>query len=222
MNRTHRDAPRRPRRGAHDSRGFSLVELLVALAVTLTIMAVAGRMLSMTMNVRTRENQRTEALADVQRALQSMSREIANAGLGLSSNGITSDVPNEETFGEIRIRSNLNALPPANDTTTKDADEDVVYTLINDATVDPPQRLITRQDVNAKHISQVANRIDALQFTFLKADGTATTPSGAERVRITATVTLPAVGTAGSAGYQPAQVMRLQSDVILRNTLLTK
>jgi prepilin-type N-terminal cleavage/methylation domain-containing protein len=222
MNRTHRDAPRRPRRGADDSRGFSLVELLVALAVTLTIMAVAGRMLSMTMNVRTRENQRTEAIADVQRALQSMSREIANAGLGLSSNGITSDVPNETTFGEIRVRSNLNGLPPTNDTTTKDADEDVVYTLINDATVDPPQRLITRQDVNMNKISQVANRIDALQFTFLKADGTATTPSGAERVRINTTVTLPAVGTAGSAGYQPAQVMRLQSDVTLRNTLLTK
>ncbi|MBV8859621.1 MAG: prepilin-type N-terminal cleavage/methylation domain-containing protein [Acidobacteria bacterium] len=220
MNRTHRDAP--SRRGADDSRGFSLVELMVALAVTLTIMAVAGRMLSMTMNVRTRENQRTEAIADVQRALQSMSREIANAGLGLSSNGITSDVPDETTFGEIRIRSNLNGLPPVNDTTTKDAGEDVVYTLINDATVDPPQRLITRQDVNSKTISQVANRIDALQFTFLKADGTAATPSTAERVQINVSVTLPAVGTAGSAGYQPATVMRLQSDVILRNTLLTK
>jgi prepilin-type N-terminal cleavage/methylation domain-containing protein len=220
MNRTHRGTPRRPRRGAHDSRGFSLVEVMVALAVTLIIMAVAGRMLAMSMNVRARENQRSEAVADVQRALQSITRDIGNAGLGLSSNGIASDDPNEETYGEIRIRSNLDALPPANDTATDDADEDIVYALINDATVTPPQRLITRQDVNAKKISQLANRIDALGFTFLKADGTAATPAGAERVRVTMTVTLPPVGTAGSPGYQPATRMRLQSEVLLRNSLL--
>lgn len=222
MNTTHRGAPRRAARGLHDSRGFSLIELMVAMGVTLVIMIAAGRMLAMSMNVRMRENQRSEAIADVQRALQSMSRDLGNAGLGLAGNGITCDDPNEDTYGEIRIRSNLNGMPPAYDTTTKDADEDVVYALINDATVTPPQRLITRQDVNAKRISQLANRIDALQFTFLHADGTAATPPTAERVKITVTVTLPAIGTAGVGGYQPPSRMRLQSDVILRNSLLNK
>ncbi|MDT7689293.1 MAG: hypothetical protein QOE46_2052 [Acidobacteriota bacterium] len=210
------------RSGAKDNRGFSLIELMVALGVTMVIMVVAARMLSMTMNVRMRENQRSEAVADVQRALQMMTREISNAGLGLSSNGITCDDPTATVFGELRIRSNLDAFPPGADTDTTDADEDVVFALITDATVTPAQRLITRQDVNTKKISQLANRIDALEFAFFKADGTAASAANAERVQITVTVTLPAVGTAGQGGYQPASRIRLQSEATLRNRLLTK
>src|ERR1044072_3984639 len=112
MNMTHRSVPRRAAPGVRDSRAFSLIELMVAMGVTLVIMIAAGRMLAMSMNVRTRENQRSEAIADVQRALQSMSRDIGNAGLGLTGNGLTCDDPNEETYGELRIRSNLNGMPP--------------------------------------------------------------------------------------------------------------
>jgi prepilin-type N-terminal cleavage/methylation domain-containing protein len=207
---------------AGDNRGFSLIELMVALGVTLVIMVVAGRMLAMSLNVRMRENQRTEAIADVQRALQMMTREIGNAGLGLRGNGITCDEPDETTFGEIRVRSNLDAFPPSGDADTSDADEDVAYSLINDATVTPPQRLITRQDVNTGKIAQLANRIDALQFTFFNEDGTAATPAEAERVQITVTVNLPAVGTANSSGYQPPARIRLQSEATLRNRLLAQ
>lgn len=203
--------------------GFSLMELMVAMAVTLTIMVVAGRMLAMTMNVRTRENQRTEAIADAQRALQMMTRDISNAGLGLTGNGLICDVPAEPTFGELRVRSNLNAFPPNADTDTADPDEDVVYSLINDATVDPPQRLVTRQDVNTGRVSQLANRIDGLHFDFLKADDTAApSVAAAVKVRVTVWVALPPVGTPGSDGYQPPTRMRLSSQATLRNSLLTQ
>jgi Tfp pilus assembly protein PilW len=222
VTKTKARSRRKARSSTNDSRGFSLIELMVALGVTMVIMVVAGRMLSMTMNVRTRENQRSEAVADVQRALQMMTREISNAGLGLTSNGITSDVPTATEFGEIRVRSNLDAFPPSADNDTADADEDVVFSLINDGTVSPPQRFITRQDVNTKKISQLANRVDALQFDFLNDDGTAATPADAERIRISVSVTLPAVGTAGQSGYQPASRIRLQSEATLRNRLLTK
>lgn len=97
-----------PRSKLHDSRSFSLAELMVALGVTLMIMAVSARMLSMTLSVRARENQRTEAISDV------------------------------------------------------------------------------------------------------------------ERVRIVASVMLPALGSAGQAGYQPATRMRVQSEVTLRNRMLAK
>jgi prepilin-type N-terminal cleavage/methylation domain-containing protein len=213
---------RAKRTKAGDSRGFSLIELMVALGVTLVIMVVAGRMLAMSLNVRMRENQRTEAIADVQRALQMMTREIGNAGLGLRGNGITCDEPDETIFGEIRVRSNLNAFPPSSDADTADADEDVAYSLINDATVTPPQRLITRQDINTGKIAQLANRIDALQFTFFNEDGTAATPAEAERVQITVAVTLPAVGSPNSSGYQPPARIRLQSEATLRNRLLAQ
>lgn len=200
--------------------GFSLIELMLAMAVTLVIMVVAGRLLAMSLNVRTRENQRTEAIADVQRSLQAMTRDISNAGLGLTTNGLIDDDPTETVYGELRIRSNLDAFSEATPDTT-DSDEDVVYALINDATVTPPQRLITRQDVNTGQISQLANRIDALQFEFLNADGSAASSVGAAvKVRITVTVSLPQVGTAGAPGYQPPTRMQLRSEATLRNSLL--
>jgi type II secretory pathway pseudopilin PulG len=204
------------------SAGFSLLELMVALGVTMVIMVIASRMLAMSLAVRTRENQRTEAIADAQRALQMMSRDISNAGLGLRSNGIICDEPTETVFGDIRIRSNLNAF---SETTpdTADTDEDIVYTLINDATVNPPQRLVTRQDVNTGQISQLANRVDALQFDFLNADGTAAaSPAEAVKVRITVTVTLPAVGKPRTQGYQPPTRMQLSSQATLRNRVLSQ
>jgi type II secretory pathway pseudopilin PulG len=202
--------------------GFSLLELMVAMGVTLVILVVAGRMLAMTMNVRTRENQRTEAIADAQRALQMMTRDLTNAGLGLSSNGIICDDPDESTYGEMRIRSNLDAFTEAVPDTA-DSDEDVVYSLINDGTVDPPQRLVTRQDVNTGRISQLANRIDGLHFDFLKADDTAA-PSvdKAVKVRVTVWVALPPIGTPGADGYQPPTRMRLSSQATLRNSLLSQ
>lgn len=204
------------------SAGFSLVELMVALGVTMIIMVAAVQMLAMSFNVRTRENQRTEAVSDLQRALQVMTREISNAGFGLTTNGIICDDPGETVSGEIRVRSNLNAFSESSPDTT-DADEDVVYALINDATVTPAQRLITRQDVNTGRIAQMANRIDALQFDFFNVDGTAaSSPTTAAKIRITVTVTLPAVGTSGTAGYQPATRAQLVSDTTLRNSMLSE
>jgi prepilin-type N-terminal cleavage/methylation domain-containing protein len=202
--------------------GFSLIELMIAMAVTLIIMGVAGHVLEMSMKVRTRENQRTEAIADAQRALQAMTRDISNAGLGLSDNGLYCDNPTEPTYGELRIRSNLNAFSEAVPDTA-DPDEDVVYALINDATVTPVQRLVTRQDVNTGKISQLANRIDGLHFDFLNADDTAAASvASAAKVRITVWVSLPAIGTPGSYGYQPPTRMRLSSQAALRNSVLTQ
>jgi prepilin-type N-terminal cleavage/methylation domain-containing protein len=205
--------------------GFSLIELMVALGVTLVIMVIASRLLSMSMFVRQRENQRAEAVADVQRALQAMSREISNAGLGMSNNGLVAANSDELA---IRIRSNLNAfcgVTSTCDTDTSDPGEDIVYTLINNTTggSGDNQRLITRQDVNnGNAISALANRIDSLTFEYLDEDrAPVANESEAQRVRITVTVTLPAVGTAGQAGYQPASQMQLVSEAVLRNLLLS-
>lgn len=206
--------------------GFSLIELVVAIGVTLVIMVVASKLLSMSMFVRQRENQRSEAVADVQRALQAMSREISNAGLGMSNNGLVAD---DSDDASIRIRSNLNAfcgVTSACDADTKDSGEDVVFALINNTTGGggDNQRLITRQDVNnGNAISSLANRIDSLDFTYVQADGTTTTNASlAQKVKITVTVTLPAVGRQGQAGYQPPSQMQLASEAVLRNTLLNK
>jgi prepilin-type N-terminal cleavage/methylation domain-containing protein len=206
--------------------GFSLIELMVALGVTLVIMVVASRMLAQTMAVRARENQRSEAVADVQRALQTMTREISNAGVGMTNNGL---VDTDSDSLSIRVRANLNAFCGPTATTacnsnTDDPGEDVVYAVINNTTggAGDNQRLITRQDIKSGNaVSALANRIDDLRLDYLKLDGTtAATPSAAQKVRITVTVTLPAVGSPKAPGYQPASQVQLVSEAVLRNQLL--
>jgi type II secretory pathway pseudopilin PulG len=206
--------------------GFSLIELMVGLGVTLVIMVVASQLLAMSLFVRQRENQRSEAVADVQRALQAMSREISNAGLGLKNNGLVA--ANSDDSG-LRIRTNLNAFcgaAAACDTDTSDPGEDIVYTLINNTTGGDGdnQRLITRQDVNnGNAVSALANRIDALTFEYVDEDGLATDDaSEAQKVKLTVTVTLPKVGTEGEPGYQPPSQMQLVSEAVLRNAVLDK
>lgn len=211
--------------GRRGEAGFSLIELMVALGVTLVIMVVATRLLAMSMFVRQREHQRSEAVADVQRALQSMSREIANAGLGMSGNGLVA--ANSDDI-RIRVRSNLNAFCGAGaacNNDTKDPGEDIVFTLINNTTGGngDNQQLITRQDVNSGSVSALSNRIDSLKFTYVDKNGATTADaSQAQKVRVAVTVMLPAVGSEGQPGYQPASQMQLVSEAVLRNLLLDK
>src|SRR6186997_129533 len=88
-------------------RGFSLIELLIAMSITLTVMGLATGFLASSFNVRARENQTTDALADAQRALNIMTREIANTGFGMANNGIVAADSNDTA---IRVRANLNAF----------------------------------------------------------------------------------------------------------------
>ena len=197
--------------------GFSLIELMIAMAITLIVMSVASSLLGQSLNVRARENTRVEAVTDAQRALNMMTRDIANAGLGLTNNGI---VVADSDDQQIRVRSNLNAFPPTLNTDTLQTDEDIVYSFTINSNVNPPETLITRQDVNDASVAQVANRVDALSILYFNAAGTqlaAGQESQAAKVRLTVTVNLPAVGSPNTPGYQPASQTQLSSDITLRN-----
>ncbi len=217
--------------------GFSLVELCIALTVTLVIMAIASTLLASSFNVRNRENQRSSAIADAQRALNLMSREIANAGYGLSTNGI---VTGDSGATSIRVRSDLD-LSGATDGLTGLA-EDVKYLFVNDAN----GSFIVRVNLQpTQTTSLIANRIDGLAIYYydqrvtytigncatgscnisnvLNSAGTTqaeVTPDNAKYIVLSLRVTLPAVGTAGSAGYQPPSATQLVSTVTLRNANL--
>lgn len=223
--------------------GFSLVEVTIALAIALTSLAIASKMLIGAFNVRERENNRSEALADVQRALNIMTREIANSGFGLTSNGI---VPGDSDGGidgsptgehqvrVIRFRANLNAFAgETTSSTTDDSGEDVKYLLyVDDAN---KQRYLVRYDVNADETTVLANRIDTLSVRYFsgRVNYTSDTndcdiqlPGGttevvdkasAKYLVVVACVRLSAVGAPGGSGYQPETVVKLVSDVELRN-----
>lgn len=189
-------------------RGFSILELLISLTITLIIMAAATSLLATSLRTRTRENKRSEALADAQRALSMMSREIGNSGYGLTTNGIA-------TFDSgptsIRVRANLdnNWTLAGSDI---EADEDVRYLL------QTANRTIVRFSPRPSPdgtTAVVAYDVTSLQFTYYDANGAAITNAAlndrAERVRVEIRVELPA--TMGI----PSSVVGLVSDVALRN-----
>lgn len=213
-----------------DQSGFSLAELSIAMLVMLIIMGIAATILAATFKVRNRENTRSAAIVDVQSALNNMSREIANAGYGISSNGIV--VGGDSGLTQIRVRSDLN-LSGATD----EAGEDVKYLFMNDAN----GSFIVRMNLQPTQTTGlIASRIDGMaiyyydrRVTYTSGNGVITnvlnsagtaqaevTPDNAKYIVLLIRVTLPAVGKPGSSGYQPAAATQLVSTVTLRNANL--
>jgi len=176
--------------------GFSLLELTIAMGITLAVMAAATTLLATSLRTRSRENTRSDALASAQRALNIMSREIGNSGYGLTDNGI---VTADSGLNSIRVRANLN-----NDTDLSDTDEDVrfVFQSANGA--------IVRVDNTAGSVV-LATRISELKIFYLDMSGATATAATAERVTIDVLVNLPA------GLEQPQSFVHLVSEVALRN-----
>ena len=213
--------------------GFSLIELMIAMTVTIVIAGIASSLVAQAFKLRAREDTRSDAVADAQRALNIVSREISNAGFGLVDNGI---VPGDTNNGSIRFRANLNAYtrdgsgnPVSGYNAVVDKDEDIKYTMYNDDEAN--RHYLVRYDAILGAVDQrngttvLANRLDSFNLQFLDVSGNildvVLTPDAvisARKVRITVGVVLPAQGSPGSDGYQPQSTINLVSDVVLRNT----
>src|SRR5580765_3560538 len=132
-----------PSTAKHREAGFTIAELMIAMTVTLVMIGLTAALLAGSFSIRTRENQRTEALADTQRGLNLMTREIANSGYALTDNGI---VEADSGANSIRVRANLNAA--SGETTSgsaSDRDEDIKYLLYTESN----NSYIVRLDVNS-------------------------------------------------------------------------
>ena len=163
--------------------GFSLIELIIAMVITMTILGLATTLLASAFASRSREDRKSDAIADVQRALNIMTREISNSGLklpsglpGISSNGLVAGDSNSES---IRVVSNLNGMPDSangyfEDSDVTDTDEDVKFLMYVDNTIG--QRYIVRYEKNGTNQTTVlANRIDSLTFHYYDEKVTYTT-----------------------------------------------
>jgi Tfp pilus assembly protein PilW len=185
-----------------NSAGFSLVELIIAMGVALVSIGIASTMLAEGLNIRTRENARADAVSDLRRALNIMSREIANAGAnGMPNNGIVTDDSNATS---IRILANINAftiaLGPdglANttddiitiDSDAEDENEDVRFYLAD--TTDEfgnPIKTLVRHAVNGGSTSVLASDITGMDIFYSNQAGTPSiSNTGACQVTSTAT-----------------------------------
>jgi prepilin-type N-terminal cleavage/methylation domain-containing protein len=217
------------------SAGFSLVELLIAMTITLILMGVATSLLAAGFRIRSRGNAMADAAADGQRALNIMSREIANAGFNLVTNGV---VVQDSDSSHLRIRSNLNKFDMTASVASRngviDAGEDIQYFVNPAGTTD----YLVRYDVNTNSKTVLANRLTALRIYYFPQRVTYTTttdatgvtscditnfssgqvaPNLARYLVLAVCVSIPAFGTPNSDGYQPASNVLLVSDVTLRN-----
>jgi Tfp pilus assembly protein PilW len=216
----------------NEARGFSLLELLIAMVITMVVMSLASTLLASALRIRSRENQKSDALADTQRALNTMSREIAGAGFNLNGNGI---VDAESSGTSIRMLSNLNKYDFNASLTDRNeigAGEDITY-FVNEA--DKTNYLVRRDNFGSGN-TVLANRLDSFNIHYFDqrvrysapANGTditnpsaaEVTPTAAKYIVIAVSVQLNQVGTPGSPGYQPAYTVLLCSDVTLRNASL--
>jgi len=132
--------------------GFSLVELLISMLLSLIILGVGILTYSGGMQSREEENGRTDALTSAQAALNVISREIANSGFGLTSNGI---VVGDSNLDTIRVRANISA----DDLATDDDSEDITYFY------EPDSQSILRHDPQMG-TSAVVNRVSRVEFQY--------------------------------------------------------
>lgn len=225
--------------------GFSLLELLIAMSLTIFMMGIAATVLSTGFRIREREESVTDAIADAQRGLNIMSREIANAGFNLTTNGI---IDNDSNSSSIRVRANHNrfdfdaAVSDLSRENVIDPGEDLTF-LVNNAN---DTDYLVRHDVYATGVKTtvLANRMDQLRIHYFAEKVTYSTPtanvgltapndcdisnpsaaevspSAASYIVIALCVRLPSAGVPNTDGYQPASNVVLISDVTLRNSNL--
>lgn len=190
------------------SEGFSLVELIIAMTITLVLMGLATSLFAGALGTRNRESRRTDALTSARAALSAISREIGNSGYGMTTNGV---VTSDSSAQKIRFRANLSN----EDYRTDSTGEDVTYFF------DSATQSIVRYDPNTTpQTSVIVNRISNVSFTYFDYVGnnstptTVTTPTtNTGRVRITVTVKLEDI-----VGQPRNQTVTFTSDVTLRNS----
>ena len=218
-----------------NNKGFSLIELMIAMTITLILLGITAGLFSSAMGTRARETRKTDALIEARAAINVISREVANSGYGMASKAVESYKPingivlSDSNANRIHFNSNV----VNSNGCSKDRGEDVTYFF------DEPTRSIVRHERFATdavsnnpcsssalaktETSVVVNRISNITLRYfnyagsdsdpLEADGTATPTANTSRIRITVEVELEEV-----QGQPRNQKVKFSSDVTLRNS----
>jgi type II secretory pathway pseudopilin PulG len=197
---------------AKNEGGFSVAEMVVTMLIMLVIMGLVSTLFSRSHSTRTRESSKTDALTASQAALNVMSREIANSGYSLVTNGLM----NDSNADQLHFISNF---WNQNDTMT-DPGENVTYFF------EPATQSILRHDAyggpgGTPQTSIIINRISRVQYQYFDYFGSNPIPTGPNaiptantgRVRIILTVNMERV-----VGQVNPDAVTLTSDVTLRNS----
>lgn len=196
--------------------GFTLIELIISMVITLVILGVAVMTFTNALSSRDRQASTTDAITSAQAALNIMSREIGNSGYGLTTNGI---VLEDSGVNKLHFRTNTDN----SDFATDGPGEDVTFYCDScGQCADGGAGSILRHDSNTGVTSGIINRVSRVDFTYYNYSGTGTPTAGAvalntSRVNIKLTVCLP------SARNQPApETIEVSADVTLRNSIFMR
>ena len=185
-----------------DNRGFTLMELLVAMGIgTVILAAIAGTFMTQTRFYNAQE-QINEMQQNARAAMDLMTREVKLAGYKPRGTEVFVGVAYSTT--ELRIRENLNGYladaAGGNATINDSSDEHIVYTF------DSANKRI-RRAYGAVGATQevIANNIEAFTFDYLDSAGAATTtPANIRQVslNITARTAKPDPNFTTNGGYR--------------------
>ena len=219
---------------AKKQKGFSLIELAIAMVIMLSLLAIVSTVMSRTVGIRQRESRRTDALTSAQAALNVISREIANTGFGIydgyselmADNGI---IVADSDAHKIHFRSNLmNTGPrtaPSGSTviSTNLPGENITYFFDDDTDSIvryDPFGIETSPGVYGPQTSYVVNKISNVTFEYYNYEGVNSTPTitnvptvDTGRIRITVSVEMDPV-----VGQPDGQRVTFSTDVTLRNS----
>ncbi|HSI87575.1 MAG TPA: prepilin-type N-terminal cleavage/methylation domain-containing protein [Pyrinomonadaceae bacterium] len=194
--------------------GFSLIELLLSLVISLIILAAAVAAFSGALRGRDYQSARTDAIVSAQAAINIMTREIGNSGYGLLTNGL---VLADSNASRIHFRTNVDN----SDLTTSSPNEDVTFFCDG---CDADGGSVVRFDASGSGTtSGIINQVSLVQFQYWDYNeithavtGPFNQPSlNTGRVTITLTVVLANVNGAPAGA---ASNVTVRSDVTLRNS----
>lgn len=196
------------------SAGYSMVELLLCLVLTLIILGAAISAFSGALAGRSFQSARTDAIVSAEAAINVMSREIGNSGFGLLTNGI---VLGDSTGSRLHIRSNVSN----NDYLTDDPNEDVTF--FCDGCGADGGSVVRYDAFGGGSTSGIINSVSNVQFQYWDYNEITHAVTGPFNVptlntgRVTITLTVVLTNVHGAPAGATSNV-KVTSDVTLRNS----
>ena len=201
-------------KGRRAETGFTLVELIVSMVLTLIILGVAVTVFSGALNGRSYQSARTDAIVSAQAAINIISRDVGNGGYGLLNNGI---VLADSNADRLHFRTNVNN----SNFTTTDPNEDITFFCDS---CDADGGSVVRFDASgAGTTSGIINKVSRIRFQYWNYNEITHALTGPFDVptlntgRITITLTVIINNIAGAPGGAGSNVT-VTSDVTLRNS----
>ena len=214
MTISERHNTRRTNECGESETGFTLIELIVSMILTLIILGVAVTVFSAALKGRDYQSARTDAIVSAQAAINIISRDVGNSGYGLLNNGI---VQADSTADRLHFRTNVDN----SNYTTTNPNEDVTF-FCDDCNANGGS--VVRYDASGSGTtSGIINRVSRIRFQYWDYNEITHALTGPFNVatlntgRITITLTVILNNISGSPGAASADVT-VTSDVTLRNS----